>query len=434
MRLKISANKRHLIHEDGTPFFYLGDTAWELFHRLDREEASYYLETRAAQGFNVIQAVVLAEHEYHKPNPYGHFPLWDNDPLKPNEHYFEHVDFIVGKAESLGMTVAMLPTWGDKWNKGWGEGPEIFTPENAHFFGEYLGKRYKNSPILWVLGGDRPVQNDRHKEIIRAMVAGLTAGDSGAHLKTFHPVGGQTSAQHFHNDDWLDFNMWQSGHTRDRNNGLKVALDYNLSPVKPVLDAEPGYENHCSSFRYSDGFMNAYDVRKFAYWAIFAGACGHTYGCHEIWAFWSPKWQVVNLQHMVWHEAIHLPGANQMKFARYLIESRPMLTRIPDNDIVLQPNNSRRVVATRAEDGSFALLFMPEGETVKVDSKKLSGEKIVAWWYDTRIGKAFKAGVFQKSELPEFKPPSRSDAPDWVLVLDDFDKNYSTPGERISRS
>jgi uncharacterized protein DUF4038 len=35
-RLKVSDNKRFLVQEDGKPFFYLGDTAWELFHRLTR--------------------------------------------------------------------------------------------------------------------------------------------------------------------------------------------------------------------------------------------------------------------------------------------------------------------------------------------------------------------------------------------------------------
>ena len=427
--LKISANRRHIIREDGTPFFYLADTAWELFHRLDREEAAYYLETRALQGYTAIQAVVLAEHEYDRPNPYNHFPLWENDPTQPNEHYFEHVDFIVNKAASLGLIVAMLPTWGDKWNKAWGVGPEIFTPENAKIYGEFLGKRYRNSPIIWVLGGDRPISNESHKAIIRSMAAGLKAGDGAKHLMTYHPPGGATSAEHFHNDDWLDFNMWQTGHKRDVHNGPKIAGDYKLLPIKPVLDAEPGYENHVSNFRYSEGFMNAYDVRKFAYWAIFAGACGHTYGCHEMWAFWSPKWAVVNLQHTVWHEAIHLPGGNQMQFARHLIESRPMLNRIPDNSFVLSPEQNPRIVSTRAEDGSFAMVFLPEGGTIKVDARKLTGKSIVAHWYDTRIGKARNAGEFERDSLPEFRAPDRSDAPDWVLVLDDASKNFRAPGK-----
>ncbi len=82
--LKISENKRFLVKTDGTPFFYLGNTAWELFHRLNREEADKYLKNRADKGFSVIQAVVLAELAGLKePNPYGHLPLRNNDPTQP---------------------------------------------------------------------------------------------------------------------------------------------------------------------------------------------------------------------------------------------------------------------------------------------------------------------------------------------------------------
>src|SRR5687767_3334408 len=144
-RLKVSDNKRFLVKDDGTPFFYLGDPAWELFHRLNREEAERYLKNRADKQFTVIQAVVLAELDgLNDPNPYGHTPLADNDPTKPNEDYFKHVDFVVNKAEELGLFVGMLPTWGDKWNKKWGAGPEIFTPENARAYGKFLGNRYKD--------------------------------------------------------------------------------------------------------------------------------------------------------------------------------------------------------------------------------------------------------------------------------------------------
>ena len=101
-KLKVSDNKRFLVTADGKPFFYLGDTAWELFHRLDRAEADRYLETRARQGFNVIQAVAIAEVDGHTvPNAYNHLPLTELDPAKPavkdgpNNAYWDHVDSIV---------------------------------------------------------------------------------------------------------------------------------------------------------------------------------------------------------------------------------------------------------------------------------------------------------------------------------------------------
>src|SRR5262245_42769169 len=173
-QLKVSENHRFLVTESGQPFFWLGDTAWELFHRLNREEAERYLKNRAEKGFNVVQAVALAEFDgLTATNAYGHLPLKNNDPLHPVEEYFQHVDWIVGKANALGIYVALLPTWGDKWNKKWGVGPEIFNAQNAEGYGEWLGRRYKEAGIVWVLGGDRPVENETHKEIIRAMARGL---------------------------------------------------------------------------------------------------------------------------------------------------------------------------------------------------------------------------------------------------------------------
>jgi hypothetical protein len=85
--------------EHGEPFFWLGDTAWELFHRLSLPEAEHYLDVRRQQGFNLIQAVALAELDgLHTPNANGHIPLAGDDPTRPNEFYFRHVDAIIRMA------------------------------------------------------------------------------------------------------------------------------------------------------------------------------------------------------------------------------------------------------------------------------------------------------------------------------------------------
>jgi hypothetical protein len=268
-QLDVSDNKRFLMYSDGEPFFYLGDTAWELFHRLDREDADRYLQDRAAKRFTVIQAVVLAERDgLAVPNPYGHTPLRGNDPTQPNEPYFQHVDHVVNKAQELGLFIGMLPTWGDKWNCKWGVGPEIFTPDNARAYGRFLGQRYADKPIIWILGGDRPVEGDKHLAIIRAMAQGLKDGDGGTHLSSFHPCGGRTSAEWWHDDGWLDFNMLQSGHRRNQDNYGVVAADYARIPVKPCMDAEPAYEDHPSGFNLDNGYLDDYDVRKGLYWGL----------------------------------------------------------------------------------------------------------------------------------------------------------------------
>ena len=188
--LKVSSDNRYLETSVGRPFFWLGDTAWELFHKLNREDAAFYLKNRADKGFTVIQAVILAELDGLKtPNAYGEIPLIDLDPERPNEKYFEHVDFIVNEAARLGLTIGMLPTWGDKVTPAHGGGPVIFNRENARSFGEFLGRRYRDKPIVWILGGDRDVANDEEKLVWRAMAEGLKKGDEGRHLISYHPRG-----------------------------------------------------------------------------------------------------------------------------------------------------------------------------------------------------------------------------------------------------
>jgi hypothetical protein len=430
--LKIHTNRRFLVYADGTSFFYLGDTAWELFHRLNREEAVRYLEDRAAKRFTVIQAVVLAECDgILGPNALGDTPLLQNDPTQPNEPYFAHVDYIVERAAALGLYIGMLPTWGDKWNKKWGAGPEIFTPENAHIFGQFLGRRYRDQPLIWILGGDRPVETEGHRSIIRAMAEGLREGDGGAHLISFHPMGGHTSSEYFHDQPWLDFNMWQSGHNRNRDNYAAIAADYALTPTKPCMDAEPGYEDHMAAFNPENGYLDDYDVRKSLYWALFAGAHGHTYGCHPIWQMWRLGLKPISWVRRPWDEALSLPGAGQMQHARALLLSRPFFSRIPDQALIVSDvgAGTHHIQATRDEDRSYAFVYVPMGTPVEINLEQLSGATLVAHWYNPRTGTAQRAGSFPRVGTHTFTPPAAG--PDWVLTLDDAARHFPPLGAAI---
>ncbi len=446
--LKVSANHHYLVDAAGRPFFYLGDTAWELFHRLNREDAIRYLDDRARKGFTVIQAVALAEYDgLNTPNAYGFKPLRNNDPATPDvrdgpdNDYWDQVDFIVAQANRRGLYVGFLPTWGDKWNKKWGVGPEIFTPQNAEAYGEWLGKRYRNAGIIWILGGDRPVENDRQKEIIRALARGLRAGDGGAHLQTFHPSGGEGSSQWFQADDWLDFNLRQNGHGQNFNPSYaQTRADYDRTPVKPVLDGEPLYEGHPIDFRADEnGVSVAADVRRPLYWDLFSGACGHTYGNHAVWQFWTPDREPVNNPLMPWTQAVNQPGAGQMQFAKKLLLSRPFLTRVPDDSVIVtgrvpaaDPGAGRyRFVATRDADGSYAMIYAPVGRTFSVNLTKLAGPKVKAWWFNPRDGTATEIGTFSNSGERTFISPNPGESLDWVLVLDDASKGYLPPGSRL---
>lgn len=369
--LQVGPDHRHLVTSDGKPFFLLGDTAWELFHRLTREEAELYLANRATKGFNTILAVALAEFEFDKPNAYGEMPLENNDPTKPRDAYFQQVDWAVDKAASLGLYTAILPTWGDKWNKKWGKGPEIFTPENAEIYCEWLAKRYRDKPVLWILGGDRPIENDNHRAIVRAMAAGLRKGDGGRHLISYHPQGGKNSSDFWPDEPWLDFHMFQSGH------GKRAAANYDMNAknlalpnLKPTLDGEPNYEDHPVRSLMKNGkpteWFDDSDARRAAWWSVLSGACGHVYGTHSIWQFHDPaKRKALTDARTPWLQAMDLPGATQMGVMKCFIE-RLDWTKLRRKDGFLgnpaEPLPAPlKPMAAVAVDGSFAVIYLPRG-------------------------------------------------------------------------
>jgi len=442
-QLKVSENKRFLVYSDGRPFFYLGDTAWELFHRLTREESAFYLENRADKGFTVIQAVAIAEFDGHTvPNAYGDLPLENLDPAKTGatgpSNYWTHVDYVVEQAQALGLFVGLLPTWGRYLHDKVVDGKPLFNETNAATYGEWLGKRYRDKAIIWILGGDRSCDTEEQKAIIRAMALGLRKGDGGSHLITFHPPGGVGSSKWFQDAEWLDFNLRQNGHgTEFTGRYDQTGKDYDRSPTKPVIDGEPLYEGHPISFNAKSlGHSIAADVRRPLYWDLFSGACGHTYGHHSMWQFWQPGRNPINDPLLPWREAIDAPGANQMQWGRKLMESRPMLSRMPDDEIIVEdrvatsvPGAGRyRFVATRDAEGRYAMVYAPIGRSFKVRMSKIRGERVTASWYDPRTGETKLLGEFTNQGEQLFSPPNPGEQLDWVLVLDDVAQRFPAPG------
>ncbi len=431
-RLIVSENNRFLIFEDGTPFFWLGDTAWELFHRLTKNESEQYLENRREKGFTVIQAVILAELDgLNVPNAEGEKPLIGQNPTRINEKYFKHVDWVISKAEEKGMFIGLLPTWGDKVDKRWGIGPVIFNPENAESYGEILGKRYKDMKnIIWINGGDRPA-TEHTIPVWNALAKGIKNHDRN-HLMTYHPNGAHSSSQWFHHEDWLDFNMIQTSH-HERSYAAFIKLlipDYRLKPVKPTLDGEPRYEHFPVNWNPEIfGRFDDVDVRQAAYWAVFTGAFGHTYGCHSVWQMNAPDREPVRHALHNWYDDLDLPGAWDMIHVRKLMESRPFIDRIPFQKIVKNKYfpETDYIVATRGKD--YVMVYIPTGKGAKLDLSLCDWPTANVWWYNCNTGKATHLSKISTGQIKYFEPKSRGRGNDWVLVLDNAARSFGPPGE-----
>jgi hypothetical protein len=460
-QIKVSPNQKYLQTKDGKPFFWLGDTDWELFHRLTREEAETFLEIRKQQGYNVIQAVALAEFDgLHQPNRYGDIPLVNDDPTqlaitdgndpanKDAYDYWDHVDFIVDKAAEKGMYIGFLPTWGDKVAHMWGDGPIIFNEQNAGLYMKTLVERYgKKWNIIWILGGDRPAvykgssdnKDYDDRPVWRAMAKAIEDGLGKETFITYHPSGGERStSQYIQDEPWLDMNAFQSGHgSREIKSWEMTRRDLALTPLRPTLDMEPCYEDHPvnpwdGKWTRQRGYFTAYDVRARVYRGIFAGMCGVTYGHHHIWQFLNKELNPpVNVGDTLipWQQAARAEAAEQMQHVKNLMLSRPYFTRIPDQDMIRSDKGNTyidAIIATRDASGSYAMLYLPQNKPVTVDLKKITGSSKNISWYDPRTGKVKKSETLKKSEDHQFVPPS--DGKDWVLVIDDASKKFPAPG------
>ncbi len=433
--LRVSANRRFLATADGKPFFYLADTAWELFHRLTREEAVRYLDNRAKLGYTAVQSVAIAELDgVNTPNAYGHRPFVDGKGATPaiadgpGNDYWDHVDFIVREANKRGLYVALLPTWGRWWKEN-----NLFTPDTARAYGRYLAQRYRGDSVIWVLGGDRLPDKKEEAARIDAMAEGLAfPGPYDRHLITFHPRGGGGSAEWFHGRPWLDFNMRQNGHGIDCGRYAELTTrDYlRADPVKPVIDGEPVYEGHPIAFDPDRrGHTVAADVRRALYWDLFHGMCGHTYGHHSVWQMHGAEKSPgggKNRPLMPWHEAIDEPGAAQMRHAKDLLLAHDFFTRIPDRSLIvpdavksLVPGTGTRLfAATRDHAGTYAFVYAPVGRAFTVSFKNLPAPRYRAAWMNPRDGSYSDWETFDRPETRRFTPPAPGEILDWVLVLE----------------
>ncbi|MDB5321885.1 MAG: Glucose/arabinose dehydrogenase, beta-propeller fold, partial [Phycisphaerales bacterium] len=200
--LQVSGDGHFLVQSDGSPFFWMGDTAWALFNKTTRADVDYYLQNRADKEFTVIQAVLFNPDAFTH-NAFNQPVFLNGDPSTPNTAYFDHVDYTLAKAQSLGLYVDVLPTWGDAVAAT--DSRRVFNTANAYTYGLWLGSRYASQPnIIWNLGGDWPATTSDVLAIWRAMAAGLQAGDGGKHLITFHPFGGKSSTTYWpQSEPWL---------------------------------------------------------------------------------------------------------------------------------------------------------------------------------------------------------------------------------------
>lgn len=446
-KLQVSANNRYLQFENGQPFFWLGETGWLLPERLDRAEAQYYLQKCREAGYNMVQVQVMdgtpSINVYGQPSlPYG----WDMSKADPEGvySYWDHLDYIISLAEQNGIYIGMVAIWGSQVSSG------NINGEQAKAYGRFLAERYKNRPnIIWIMGGDVP--GNVHPEVWENMATTIKSIDKN-HLMTYHPRGRYTSAKWWSKAKWLDFHMFQSGHRKygqrmgnkdypipddtEEDSWMYVDSTWAYAPMKPVLDDEPSYEDIPKGLHDpNEERWQDYDVRRYAYWSVFAGSCGHTYGHNAIMQMLKPAYPTSygsDGTEKTWYQALNDPGFNQMKYLKNLMLAMPYFERIPDQSVIVGKNGIKynRLLATRGND--YILVYNYNSVPMKIDMRKVSGEKKNVWWMDAANGQLTYIGEFDSSvKTFNQQNPNRDKVNDGVLIIIDSSKNYILKDQKV---
>ncbi len=429
--LCVSVDNHSLVHTDGTPFFWLGETSWALHQNLSREDVIKYLDNTKATGYNIIQLMSVNTWALDSmKNYYGDIPYLDNDATKLNHPYWDHLGWVIDQAAKRGMYALLAyGTPGRKDNHG----PMVNTPLEAYRYSNALGKLYASKPnLIWANGidvnpNDTARVSDMGMEGWFAMAEGVTDGVSGvmnmdgnadwnATMMTYHPRGGKSSSEWFHDAPWLDFHGAQVGMRKDQLINT-ISNDFIRPKVKPIVNLEPWYEG-CG---WKKPVVDAWDVRVQAYQSVFSGAFGHTYGHWDIYYFDADGGNYKK----IWGDVLSSPGRMQMVNLKSLFESYHWTGHSHVTDFVIAEVNDsvNKLVTTYipsivGNDGSWAFVYTPEGTPFSLKLELLKKKKLYARWYNTTTGLFHDTWKIKVSLNPVFTPPDESGAgKDWVLCV-----------------
>lgn len=420
--IKLNSSGSYLVDQRNQPFLINGDTAWSLIVQLPRKDVLTYLSDRAQKGFNLV-LVNLIEHKFATNAPanhFGHAPFTTPGTLNiPNEPYFAHADWVIGKAARKGLVVLLAPLYLGHGcgSEGWCAEVKASSLADMRNYGRYVGKRYKNYPnIIWLIGGDTdPVANDL-TEKMREFVAGIREFDK-THLFTSHNGPEQAAIEVWPSETWFNLNNIYT-----HNNTYPLALvQFNRAGAKPFFLIETYYENERASTSLS--------LRRQAYWTVLSGGiAGHIFGNCPIWHFNSPSGSEFCLSG-TWKSQLNSTGSTTLAYLGRLFSSRAFYKLVPDQGhFVLTAgfeSGETYAAAARASDGSFAIVYIPTNRTLTIDLSKIAGPTAHAWWFNPRTATATFINSYKTTGSTIFTPP---DEYDWVLVIDNAALNLPSPG------
>lgn len=405
--VKVSKDGTHLEHSDGTPFFWLADTAWNGALKSTSADWNKYLDDRVAKKFTAVQ-FVTTQWRSAPANLEGEVAFTGREKIQINPAFFKRMDERINALNAKGLLAVPVLLWAIKGE----ENPGWYLPEDQIILMEkYLVARYGAHHVVWIPAGDttyKEANGEKWRRISRAVFDGITHAPI-----VMHPQGMQSYFENYKNEKWADIIGYQSGHG-DNDATLKwihsgpISSEAMQFPTKPFINLEPPYEDHVayhSKQRHSD-----FTVRRASYWSLLnAPTAGLTYGAHGIWSWETePKEPLLHAGTGIakpWYEAMNMPGSEQMKFLHEFFASIKWWELKPDHSLLESQSGEASKYISVSKNNEVVVAYLPVGGEVTIKTNFTKSE-----WFNPRNGQMQAASAEQN----KFRAP---DDKDWVLKI-----------------
>jgi hypothetical protein len=422
--VRVARDGRYLTHEDGTPFFWLGDTAWNGPLLASSEEWNQYLQERTRQKFTAVQFVTTQWRAAPDGDRNRQTAYTGKEKITLNPAFFQRLDGMMDALHQSGLLAVPVMLWAIQGGGNPSVNPGVSLPDDqAILLARYMVARWGAHPVVWMLGGDGDYRGDkaaRWRKIGRAVF-----GDIAHAPVTMHPGGMMWVWKEFIEEPWYDLVGYQSGHGDDERT-LRwltegpLTDDWAKLPHKPFLNLEPPYENHIAY--QSRKAITPEITRRAIYWSLLnAPTAGVTYGGHGVWG-WDdgtkpPTDHPGTGVPLPWQKALTMPGAEQMKTLYEFFTTNEFHRLRPTPAFVVgQPGSAKPekfIACARTDQKDVMIVYVPEDRTVEIKLDTLPPSPDIRW-ISPKTGETSPAVGVVTTDTCQFPTPAEGD---WLLLM-----------------
>ncbi len=390
----ISSDGLHLTHADGTPFFWLADTAWNGALWATQEDWDSYIKRRSEQGFTAVQWVATQWRGAPQGDSRKRLAYTGREPITIDLDFFRQLETKHDALIRAGVLSVPVMLWAINRGPEDDVNPGVSLPERqAILLARYMTARWNADSVVWLLNGDGDYRQEKaarwraigrgvFQEILHAPVA-------------IHPGGLLWVIDGFADESWLSISGYQSAHGDSERNSRWItsgepATYWKRDRARASLSLEAPYE---SRPRPGQTQAAGYVTRRNHYWSILnAPIVGITYGTSGVWS-WSDGSSPVpghgSKAPPAWKTMLDLPAAGQMTLLiRFFLSMEDWRLRPAPGILSKQPGEeavSRFISAAQTPEKDLTVIYTPVDRMIAVSSAALRG-RVAGEWFNPRTG------------------------------------------------